>query len=112
MEDNTATLNSLLSEAYSPPEKVFCSLKDQIEAILAEESQLQDVLAVISQQVGNGTFIPSAIDDQQLSTLNAGKNFLPEWFPHVFEKEYGNYKRELDLYTSNLFKLHELSEVT
>lgn len=36
---------------------------------------------------------------------------LPDWFPHVFEKEYLKYKPELDLYSKNLAAMHDLQQV-
>ena len=51
LQDAKEGLNRRLIDAYSPPEKVFCSLKEQIDNILTEEEQLQQVLSVILQQI-------------------------------------------------------------
>jgi hypothetical protein len=33
---------------------------------------------------------------------------LPDWFPHVLEKEYTKFKQELDNYTRSLATMHGL----
>jgi hypothetical protein len=36
VQERARELNGLLTDAYSPPEKVYCSLKEQIDNILNE----------------------------------------------------------------------------
>ncbi len=36
---------------------------------------------------------------------------LPDWFPHVFEKQYLKFKPELDQYAKNLAAMHDLQQV-
>jgi hypothetical protein len=58
MQELAKDLNLQLADAYTPADRVFCSLKGQIDAILAEEEHLSSVISVILEQVASDTFIP------------------------------------------------------
>jgi hypothetical protein len=97
-------LNSRLVDAYSPPERLYCSLQQQVDAILNEEEQLSSVASLILQQVACNSLVPAQPDS--LLVEWAAEGSLPEWFPHVLEKEYGRAKGELDAYARSLCELH------
>lgn len=78
---------------------------------MKQSALLIHLLREIEQGVQHKSLLPTILHQKDINKLLYSSITLPDWFDHVFSKEYEKEKINLETIANKMYKLHGLSEV-